>query len=226
MLAWTDEFVRPYVTQRANQQFRFIRDDRVHAPLCELTHAVGAIHRPDHDSLPCRMNQFDQFSIRQIGARNHPLRRHLAPAAKLILRLAKKSQRNRGIKIVDCREHVGKKRRNYISLLRRMLAQLCERLRLQARNLQLDIEKRPVSKLLQNIFQCGQRQALRHRFRNLNTANGRIMTDDWLAHRRKAAHQTQSRRSHAVDKARTMPEYFQEFAGKPGRHDVREEEVP
>ena len=39
-----------------------------------------------------------------------------------------------------------------------MLAQLRERLRLQPRNLQLDIEKRPVSKLPQNIFQCGQRQ--------------------------------------------------------------------
>ncbi len=38
-----------------------------------------------------------------------------------------------------------------------MLAQLGNRLRLQTRNLQLDIEKRPMRKLPQNLFQCGQR---------------------------------------------------------------------
>src|ERR1039458_1504930 len=45
------------------------------------------------------------------------------------------------------------------------------------------------------------------------------------ARRRKAAHQTQSRRSHAAGRVRTMPAYFQECVGKSARHDARAGEV-
>src|SRR5208282_664792 len=168
------------LSQRANHQFRLIRDNRIHAPRCELTHALGAIHRPDHDSLPRRMHQFDQFSIRQFELRNHPLRRHFAPTSKLTPRLTKKSQRNPRIERVDCHKHIGKKRRNHESLLRRMLAQFSERLQSQPRNLQLDIEKRPLCKLPQYIFQCGQRQALRRRVLDLHPSDGRVVADHSL----------------------------------------------
>ena len=61
-----------------------------------------------------------------------------------------------------------------------MLAQLCERLRLQPRNFQLDIEKRPMRKLPQNIFQRGQRQGFRSSVRNLHSADSRVVADHSL----------------------------------------------
>src|ERR1017187_7231736 len=61
-----------------------------------------------------------------------------------------------------------------------MLAQFSERLEPQPRNLQLEIEKCPLRKLPQNIFQCGQRQALRRRVLDLHPSDGRVMTDHSL----------------------------------------------
>src|ERR1035438_2950527 len=61
-----------------------------------------------------------------------------------------------------------------------MLAQFSERLQPQPRNLQLEIEKRPRRKLPQNIFQCGQRQALRRRVLDLHPSDGRVMADHSL----------------------------------------------
>src|ERR1017187_4317930 len=58
-----------------------------------------------------------------------------------------------------------------------MLAQFSERLQPQPRNLQLEIEKRPRRKWPQNIFQCGQRQALRRRVLDLHPSDGRVMPD-------------------------------------------------
>src|SRR5713226_9664810 len=106
----------------------------------------------------------------------------MAPTSKLILRLAKKSQRNRRVETVDRRKNLGEKRRNHVPLLRRMLAQLRKRLRFEAGNVQLDIEERPVGKLPPNIFKGGQseRQPFRRRVRDLHSAASRVGADHRL----------------------------------------------
>ena len=67
-----------------------------------------------------------------------------------------------------------------------MLAQLRERLRLQPRNLQLDIKERAQGKLTKNIFQRRQPQNFRCRLLNLHSVGSRIMADHRLPVERKA----------------------------------------
>ena len=123
------------------------------------------------------MSQLNQFLIRQLEMRNHPLRRRLPPITKLILGLAKNSQRNRRVKLLNCREHFRKKRRDHISLWPWIRAQQCKRLRFQPGNLQLDVKKRPMRKLPQNIFQRGQRQILRICLLDLHPADGIVVAN-------------------------------------------------
>src|ERR1019366_5951174 len=121
-----------------------------------------------------------QFPVRQFELRNHPCRRRFAPISELIPRIAKKSQRDRRVEIVDCHEHVREKRRDHVSLLRRMFAQLGERLTLKPRNFQLDIKKCPIRKLPQNHFQSRQHQAFRNRLLNRHPTNRRVMANHGL----------------------------------------------
>src|SRR6266849_9053340 len=62
-----------------------------------------------------------------------------------------------------------------------MLAQLSERLRLQPADLQLDVEKCTVGKLLQNILQCGQREDVRRSELYLHFSCGCVVADNGLA---------------------------------------------
>src|SRR5208282_831684 len=89
-VARRDGRMRPFLRDyRANQQLRLIRDNRIHAPRCEVTHALGAIHRPHHDLAACAMNTFYQFSIDQVALRDYPLRRPIWPTSWLRFLLAK-----------------------------------------------------------------------------------------------------------------------------------------
>ena len=127
------------------------------------------------------MNLVHQIPIRQVEMRNHPLGRRLTPTTKLAARVGKQTQGNRRIKLVQGRERHGKKRRNHIPLLRRMLQQQSQRLPLQPRHLQLNIKKRPIRKLPQHLFERRQPQLFRRRRGNLHSADRRVVANDTLS---------------------------------------------
>src|SRR5580700_1923075 len=58
--------------QRIYQHFRFIGDDRVHAPCCQFAHLVGTIHGPNHDLLAGSVELIDQVLVHEVDIRDYP----------------------------------------------------------------------------------------------------------------------------------------------------------